>query len=252
MTAVQAGRGRIVAPPSMAELATATLRGMILSGELALGERLVEAKLTELLGVSRPPLREALQALSHDGLVVAHPRRGAVVRSLTRHDVYEIVTLREELESYAVRIGVPVRDPRRLADCRAALEAFAEAGRAGDEGLFTQRKYEFHLSIVAVAGHSRLTEAYRALSLQMQLCMALNRSARRDRESLAGNVERHRELLAIVEAGDPEAVLVALADHGHGSFLVEVVDQLDGGSPESEEWLARRRARFPRPETHAN
>lgn len=253
MTAVQAGgRARIVAPPSMAELATSAVRSMILSGELALGERLVEAKLTELLGVSRPPLREALQRLSHEGLVVTHPRRGAVVRTLTRHDVYEIVTLREELESYAVRIGVPVRDEQRLADCRAALEAFAEAGDQGDEGQFTQRKYDFHLSIVAAAGHSRLTEAYRALSLQMQLCMALNRSARRDRESLLQNVERHRELLGIVEAGDPEAVLVALEDHGHGSFLVEVVDRLDGGTPESEAWLARRRVRFPRDGTHAN
>lgn len=243
MTAVDiGGRGRIVAPPSMAELATSALRGMILSGELAPGERLVETKLTEVLGVSRPPLREALQTLGYEGLVDAHPRRGAFVRSLTRHDVYEIVTLREELEAFAVRLGVPVRDERRLVACREALAAFADAGRSGDEGLFTQRKYDFHLSIVAVAGHRRLTETYRSLSLQMQLCMALNRSARRDRENLIQNVERHRELLEIVEAGDPDAVLEALAGHGHGSFLVDVVDRLEGGTPESEEWLAARRA----------
>ncbi|MDN5914831.1 MAG: GntR family transcriptional regulator [Pseudonocardia sp.] len=243
MTAVEiGGRDRIVVPPSMAELATSALRRMILSGELALGERLVESKLTERLGVSRPPLREALQTLGHEGLVVAHPRRGVAVRSLTRHDIYEIVTLREELEAFAVRLGVPVRDEQRLLACRDALAAFADAGRAGDEGVFTQRKYDFHLSIVAVAGHRRLTEAYRSLSLQMQLCMALNRSARRDRESLMQNVERHRELLEIVEAGDPDAVLAALAGHGHGSFLVDVVDRLDGGTPESEEWLSRRRA----------
>ena len=71
--------------------------------------------------------------------------------------------------------------------------------------------------------------------------MALNRTARRDRESLLENVERHRELLAVIEDGDPQAVQRALTEHGHGSFQLDVVDQLDGGSPESEEWLARRR-----------
>ncbi|WP_374203909.1 GntR family transcriptional regulator [Pseudonocardia sp. ICBG601] len=240
MTAVQTGTGgRIVAPPSMAELATDALRAMIFSGELALGERLVEARLTERLGVSRPPLREALQTLTHEGLVVAHPRRGATVRTLTRHDVYEIVTLREDLEALAVRLGVPVRVPERLERCRAALAAFEEVGRAGDESRFLHHKFEFHLSLVALAGHSRLTEAYRALSFQMQLCMAMNRTARR--ESLLENVERHRELLAVVEAGDPEVAQRALTEHGHTSFLLDLVDRLDGGTPESEEWLARRR-----------
>lgn len=232
----------IVAPPSMAELATDALRAMILSGELRLGERLVEARLTERLGVSRPPLREALQRLAHEGLVVTHPRRGAAVRSLTRHDVYEIVTLREELEAFAVRLAIPVRSPARLQELHDALETFAEAGRAGDEGVFTRRKYDFHLAVVALAGHDRLTGAYRALSLQMQLCMAMNRSARRSRESLMENVERHRDLVTVIEAGDPDAVQAALTSHGHASFLLDAIDRLDGGTPESEEWLAARRA----------
>ena len=69
--------------------------------------------------------------------------------------------------------------------------------------------------------------------------MAMNRTARR--ESLLENVERHRELLAVVEAGDPEVAQRALTEHGHTSFLLDLVDRLDGGTPESEEWLARRR-----------
>lgn len=243
MTTVEHGAGRIVAPPSMAALATDALRAMIFSGELQLGERLIEARLTERLGVSRPPLREALQTLAHEGLVVVHPRRGATVRTLTRHDVFEIVTLREELESFAVRLALPVRSPSRLEDCRAALHAFEQAGRAGDGTHFMQRKFEFHLTLVALAGHARLTEAYRALSFQMLLCYALNRAARRDVETLLENVERHRELLAVVEAGDPDEAQRALAEHGHGSFLFDVVDQLEGGTPESEAWLAARRER---------
>ncbi|BBG03186.1 MULTISPECIES: GntR family transcriptional regulator [Pseudonocardia] len=244
MTAVQSGlSGRIVVPPSMADLATDAIRAMIFSGELALGERLVEARLTERLGVSRPPLREALQRLGHEGLVASHPRRGATVRRLSRHDVYEIVTLREELESIAVRLGIPVRSPARLARCHDALRSFSETAREADESRFLQRKFDFHLAVVDLAGHSRLTDAYRALSSQLQLCMALNRTARRDRESLLENVERHRELLAVIEDGDPQIVQQALTEHGHGSFLLDVVDQLDGGSPESEEWLARRRGR---------
>lgn len=234
--------GRIATPPSMVDLATAALRAMILSGRLKPGERLVENQLTDQLGVSRPPLREALKNLQHEGLVVSNPRRGAVIRPLTRHDVYEIVTLREELETFAIRLGVPARSPERLEACREALRALEEAAEAGDEGTTTQQSFDFHLAVVDLAGHSRLTDSYRNLGLQLQLCMALNREARRDGETLRANVERHRKLLTVIEEGDPQAVLDAMAHHGGSTFLFEVIDQLDGASPESEAWLAQRRA----------
>lgn len=228
---------RIASPPSMSELASDAVRRMILSGELRPGDRVVENRLTERLGVSRPPLREALKQLGHEGLIVRHPRRGAVVTPLTQHDVYEIVTMREELETMAVRLGVPVRDPALLRPVEDALRDIERAAEDGDEGAATEHGFAFHHAVVGLAGHRRLADAYHALALQMQLCMGLNRSARRDREDLAGNAARHRELLDVIKTGDPTAALAAQATHGHRTFLAELVDGLGGATPQSQAWL---------------
>ncbi|MDT9594078.1 GntR family transcriptional regulator [Nocardioides zeae] len=241
MNAPEAAAGRIVAPPSMARLAAEALRAMILGGELQPGEHLVETRLTERLGVSRPPVREALQSLQHDGLVVQHPRRGMVVRQLTRHDVYEIVTLRDGLETLALRLALPLTDPDAdLAPVRDALADLERAGEAGTGGAtLVELGYAFHLAVVDLARHERLTGTYRSLQLQMQLCMSLN-VASRTQESPAGNAARHRSLLEALESGEVDAALAAFAEHGHRSFLA-VVEGLDGGTPESDRWLAQRR-----------
>lgn len=234
------GDRRLVAPPSMARLASDALRAMILGGELAPGARLVEARLTEQLGVSRPPVREALKDLQHEGLVVQHPRRGMVVRELTRHDVYELVTLRDDLEALALRLALPLADPARLEPVRVAL---ADLERAGDEGhggaTLVELGFAFHQAVVALARHERLLATYRSLQLQLQLCMSLNVASRTE-ESPAGNAARHRVLVDTLEAGDLDAALAAFGSHGHRSFL-SAVDVLDGGTPESDEWLARLR-----------
>lgn len=229
---------RLVAPPSMAQLASDAIRAMILGGELAPGDRLVEARLTEQLGVSRPPIREALKDLHHEGLVVSHPRRGMVVRELTRHDVYELVTLRDDLEAMALRLALPLADPDRLEPVRSALADFERAGEQGDGGAtLVELGLRFHQAVVALAHHERLLATYRSLQLQMELCMSLN-VASRTQESPAGNAARHRVLVDVLEAGDLDAALEAFASHGHRSFL-PAVEQLAGGSPESDAWLAR-------------
>ncbi len=117
------GARRISAPPSLSALAAEALREMVLSGDLQPGDRVIENRLTEELGISRPPLREAMRVLEQEGLIVQTPRKGAVVRPLTAHDIYEIVTLREEVERMAIRLGVPVRSQERLDRLR---EAFRE------------------------------------------------------------------------------------------------------------------------------
>lgn len=232
---------RITAPPSLAQLAADALRAMILSGTLRSGERVIENRLTAELGVSRPPLREAMLVLEQEGLLVHVPRRGAVVTPLTLHDVYEIFTLRAELERLAVELGVPVRSEARLDRCRAALRQLEQAAEDQDPGAVTERGFAFHLAVIGLAGHKRLEDTYRSLALQMRLCMAMNRRARRGLESLRGDAARHRRILDLVEGGDTQSVQHALAHHGHRTFLIEFGDTFEGHSPESAEWLAQLR-----------
>ena len=233
------GEGTLIErPPSLSVLAARALRGMILSGELSPGDRVVENQLTQRLGVSRPPLREALRVLEQEGLVRAAPPRGTIVTPVSLHDVYEVFSLREELELVAVRRGVPACDPgwpARLERVRAAQRALDQAAAAGDAGAVTELGFAFHLSVVGLAGHGRLEEAYRSLSLQMRLCMALNRRARSREESLLEDAARHRTILEAAERQDVGALEHELLHHGDLSFL-DGVRHLPS-SPQADAWL---------------
>ena len=81
------------AQPSLAMQARQALERTILAGDYLPGERLVEERLCAELGISRPPLREALKELAHTGLVEHIPRKGVRIMSITQHDVFEIATL---------------------------------------------------------------------------------------------------------------------------------------------------------------
>jgi DNA-binding GntR family transcriptional regulator len=238
---------RISTPPTMSALAAEALRSMILSGELLPGERLPENSLTSQLGVSRSPLREAMAVLQREGLITQEPRRGAVVAPLTAHDIYEIYTLRAKLEELAVQLGVPVVDESRLDRLREAYAAL-EAATGDDQTEHTRLAFEFHLALVGLAGHSRVEDAFRGISLQMQLCMAMNRRARASIESIREDAIRHRPLLDLAVAGDSEGLLEALRDHGQRTFLLDAEEQLGGHSPESRAWFAEIRATLGHPE----
>src|SRR5258708_9228137 len=94
---VASGPRQIVAP-SLVLLAAGTLRDMIVSGELRPGARLVEEPLTEKLGVSRVPLREAMRILEREGLITTVPRHGSGVTARSREDAHEIMTPPPALE----------------------------------------------------------------------------------------------------------------------------------------------------------
>lgn len=206
--------------PSLVQLAAGAIRKMILSGRLAPGERLIEERLTEELGISRPPLREALRLMEQEGLIVSRPRRGATVATLDSQDVYEILTLRSGLERMAVELGIPVTDPARLAVCWDALAEMQRAAQEEDRGALVENAYTFHASIVALAGHRRLYDMYISVQQQVLLCMARNLYVREHQfEDLITHVARHRRLLEVIEAGDPAAVLAELAVHGERSFV---------------------------------
>ncbi|MGP4021451.1 GntR family transcriptional regulator [Saccharopolyspora sp. 5N708] len=224
-TAFSTPPGRIEAP-SLVQLATDALRRMILGGQLRPGERLIEDRITEQLGISRPPLREALQSLAREGLITRVPRRGAVVTRLDERDVREILDLRAGMERLAVELGVPCQSAERLQRCRQALRAMQDCAQRDDRAQLVERGYDFHLSIVDIAGHGRLTEFYRSLQQQLLLCMAMNLYTREHHyENLTEHVARHEQLLRTIEAGDPQAVLAELAQHGEASFTHHPADR---------------------------
>jgi DNA-binding GntR family transcriptional regulator len=214
--------------PTMVEAIVGRLRALIVSGDVKPGDRLVEERLTEMFGVSRPPLREALRILQRDGLVQSLPRRGFIVIPITAEDVREIYSLRFALERMAVELGVPVTDPSRLEPMRDALDDMKTAADEGDDDAVLAANSRFHLALVALPGHSRLTATYEGLRLQLELCMAYNLKFREQLYGDRSDVHpRHAQLLESIEKGDKEAVLYEITHHGNRSFL-ENLDELIG------------------------
>lgn len=208
--------------PSLVTLAASAIRKKILAGELQPGERLLHEQITQELGISRPPLREAMRLLENEGLVTTRPRRGSFVTTLMSHDVYEILTLRTMLERMSIELGMPVRDASLLDSARAALAEMERCADSGDRGALVEAGYAFHAGLLRIAQHGRLEEIYASVQQQLLLCMSRNLVVReRNYEDLPAHVARHRRLLELVESGDVETTLAELAAHGERTFYIE-------------------------------
>jgi DNA-binding GntR family transcriptional regulator len=211
-----------LAAPSLVELAVRRLRGEILSGALLPGERLVEEQLTRRFGTSRAPLREALRLLGQQGLVEHLPRRGVRVTELSAQDIDELFGLRDALEDYAVRTALtPGRTPepaalQRLSDAVGEME---HAITGGGPLAQASAHREFHLAMVALAGHQHLLRVYEPVLLQLELYMATNMRREAQARSPAEGAQRHRRLYAAVLTGEVDRVLHELARHGARTYL---------------------------------
>ncbi|MFY1616068.1 GntR family transcriptional regulator [Micromonospora sp. WMMD736] len=204
---------------SLVDLAVARLTREILSGRSDPGERLVEEQLTRRLGISRAPLREALRLLAQQGLVEHVPRRGARVATLSDRDVRELYELRDVLERFAVRAGIPVARESDLAGLRATLDAMREASRAGDRMAVAESHRAFHVALVALAGNRQLSAVYGSILVKLQLYMAINLRREAEVAQPLDGVHRHERLFEAVAGGDSEEVLAVLSGHGARSYL---------------------------------
>ncbi|MFC4948747.1 GntR family transcriptional regulator [Pseudonocardia sp. GCM10023141] len=208
---------------SLVELAVRQLRSEILSGALAPGERLVEEQLTRRFGTSRAPLREALRLLGQQGLVEHLPRRGVRVVELSARDIDELFSLRDNLEQFALQCALgdsSVPDPAALATLHDTVVWIEEASVSGVAADHAAAHREFHLALVALAGHHHLLRVYEPLLLQLQLYMATNmrREAEHHRSPREGAV-RHRRLYEAIACGDLAAARYELDHHGARVYL---------------------------------
>lgn len=157
------GRPRRLEPitsPTLVDSVVETLRGSILSGRFAPGERLVEAELARELGISRGPIREGLALLEKDGIVVNVPRRGKFVLGFDARLLDEIYSLRKVLETYAAgRVIGSLNDSKRQS-LLASLADIQEAANAGDVMLLAQRDVAFHESLYQLADHQLLKRVW--------------------------------------------------------------------------------------------
>lgn len=195
---MSAGNAAPIARKSLEARATEHLRERIVTGDLPLGERLVETPLAEAYGLSRGTLRAALRRLVEEGLVHQVPYAGYRVVDFSEQDLWELYTLRGTLEALGARLAAERIDATRAARLRAAFEDMMAAAERGDHAAANRGDHALHLLLVQLSGHERLASHYARVENQFRAYIALANRAVDAREI----GESHRALVEAVCAGD--------------------------------------------------
>jgi DNA-binding GntR family transcriptional regulator len=189
-----------------------TLKEQILARTFPPGRRLKVDELADQLGVSRTPLKDALNLLAAEGLVEIVPRRGTFVSGVSAADIAEVFEIRRALELLAAEALVERITPDGLASLRAELSAVPRAGDQADAGEHMRRNLAFHQRFVELAGNRRLAELYDGLRAHIQIGRV---HARRTdwRARLRQEQAEHQEILAALAGRDTARLRAAVDSH---------------------------------------
>nr|WP_296763638.1 GntR family transcriptional regulator [Rhodococcus sp. (in: high G+C Gram-positive bacteria)] len=195
---------------SLREIAYDTIRARIVDLSLAPGSRLVERDLATELEVSRIPLREAMQQLQQDGLVVLVPRQGAIVSPFTVDDVRDLFDVRESLEVLAARLAAERADAASLTALSAQLDAARAATAADDKPAIAAANAKFHSMIVEMSANPLLESLLRPLEARVQWLFHLTKDRDPGQQCL-----EHEHLYAAIANRDPERAAASAFSHVH-------------------------------------
>jgi DNA-binding GntR family transcriptional regulator len=203
------GRSDPIRVDSVADLAYERIRGYVLGGEVAPGERLGQVELAERFGISRTPVREALRRLAGESLVNFHSNRGFRVADLGLDAVLRRMEVRSIVEPGIARLAALRRteeDLRRLEEAIAGEEGARDGVAAHDASR------DFHLALARASGNEELARVLNSLWL-VEVGRRLLSRRTADPNWLHDDVTEHREILAAVSEGRASDAEHLMADH---------------------------------------
>lgn len=178
------------------------IRDLIATGQLGEGQRVNEVHLAEQLGVSRTPLREALNRLAAEGALIVKPKRGMFVRPLTLEEFDQIYAIRPLIEPEALRLaGVPnAARLTRIEAINAKLKAAkGEAAIAIDD--------EWHMALIATCPNQVLLDI---IANMIERTCRYELALMREAKNVATATGEHEAVMAALRKGDLEAACAAL------------------------------------------
>lgn len=197
-------------PKSLRELALENLRNKIIDGSLKMGQALSERGISEELGVSKSPVREALAQLRDEGLVSIEPQKGARVFTLSDEEVKQICDFRQAIESAAFELAL-ARDAEGLADDMETNVAKMKTARdKGDEKKYLALDTAFHNLIFEHAGNDYLFASY---TRYVGKIAALRTHLAKLPRHTSLSFEEHGKIALAVRKGNMGEIRELLAEH---------------------------------------
>lgn len=191
--------GTVVQSANYADQVSQILRRMIFDGQLRIGQRLNEVEISSSLGISRAPLREAIQALANEGLLMTVPNRGSYVRTYTPDELGDLYELRIAIEVHSLGLTAVRANPDELHDLDTMLDDTRERMDSEEQSLHYPEELDFHLRLVGLARSPELLGAAR--SVHQRITLARSRSGHQPHRAKDA-FDEHRELAGRLRAGD--------------------------------------------------
>ncbi len=203
---------KVGSPVSLKDRAYGVIKSAILSVQLQPGTPLVETQLAQELGISKTPVRDALQELEREGFVTRILFKGTCVTEVTIKDLTEVFQLRAVLEGLAVRLAAPLFSPDELDQIGQNLTAAEAALTEGDLAVCSELGKSLHDAIIDKVDSQRLTLIIRNLDDHVQRFRAIS-------DQISGrlnkSVKEHRRVLDALRRQDPDAAEQAMRNHLH-------------------------------------
>jgi DNA-binding GntR family transcriptional regulator len=200
--------------PNISDEVYAALRERILTRQFGLGQRLNLSQIEEQMGISRTPLKDALNRLAMEGLVEIQPRKGTFVVNPTRDEVAESFEVRRVLEVYAVELAAQRVTESQLGQMRDLVKALRRLTDIQDwDGVYHEYcnlDYDLHHLILRIAGNRRLKEIWEQVNVHVE--MARTRYGKLERERNLTQKE-HEEILQAFETRDLPTLQQTISHH---------------------------------------
>jgi DNA-binding GntR family transcriptional regulator len=187
--------------------------------------RLDERRLSEGLGVSRTPIREAMTLLEQEGFVRTRPRRGIFVVRKTKREIVEVITVMAALESMAARLVALHAPDDDIAELRRLMDAFHDGTDGERLAEYSDANITFHQAIIRMSGCRLLTEMTENLFIHMR---AIRKVTIHQDNRAARSIVDHIKIIEALERRDAEAAARLAREHTlglaahveqHGDFL---------------------------------
>ena len=183
---------------------------LIGSGKLAPGQLYSEVAISKQLGISRTPLRTALQQLEKEGLIIRLPQRGFYVYEFKEKDIEELFDIRKAIEGFAVEHIAKQNREIDLRQAKKHLKAQEEARQSDDYSIFIREDRQFHENLVNALNNKRLVMIYSDLRQSIEL-IGLKRFKMNSQRNQS--IAEHKTIIKAIENGDPLAAREAVYNH---------------------------------------
>ncbi|AMA72403.1 MULTISPECIES: GntR family transcriptional regulator [Aneurinibacillus] len=199
---------KVQQPLSLKQQAYEGIKNAIINHIILPGEVLYERSLSENLGISRTPIREAIPLLELEGWVTSIPRKGTFVSTITERDVEEVIQIRRAIEVLVIELLIPIISPNHIQKLEQLYSKQVEEKQ--DNKSFISTDKDFHIYLAELSGNRRLVQLMQTISDQIRwFGVSALHSPNRTEQTL----KEHALIIECLKNKDVEKAKKAVLDH---------------------------------------